>query len=215
MRHGRFEVALDEGFEWFKTEIERTGFEWEFWWRFDLEHLYVPGTSIIDLGGCMGLNALTFSDFGPVYTYEPVYHEYIEANCRLNTLVNSITVMPIGISSENCEINIYKPHIKAANNGIASMERSYEDGTELRVPVFRLDDVYTSDQPIGIIKIDVEMHELYALKGSINLIRKYKPVIFIELFNYSENPCVDFLKNLGYSRILSRPYDNYVFIHKE
>lgn len=47
--------------------------------------------------------------------------------------------------------------------------------------------------PIGLYHIDVETHELQTLKGSQNLIRKYKPLITIEIFvdNNKGNKCKD------------------------
>jgi len=46
--------------------------------------------------------------------------------------------------------------------------------------------------PIGLYHIDVETHELQTLKGSQNLIRKYKPTIAIEiLIDNNGNKCKD------------------------
>jgi len=194
--------------------VKNSLLEWEYWWRCDIDHIYVPGTAIVDVGGNMGWNALMFSDYAEVYTYEPLYNDYIVHNCSHNILANQITVYPYGLSSFNGQIQIFSPPEHSGENGLASMNRRFQDGVETTVNVARLDDVYTGG-PFSIIKIDVEFHELDVIKGAEQLIRRYKPAIFIEIFNYSENPCVDFLHKMGYSRVLKRPHDNYVFIFRD
>lgn len=50
-------------------------------------------------------------------------------------------------------------------------------------------DIIASDyHPIHAIKIDVEGDELNVLKGSINIINKYKPILFIEIHPYRFDP---------------------------
>lgn len=213
MLNGRFEMTVPEN-DFIANFVINSSLEWECWWRCDMDYLHVPGTAIVDVGGNMGWNALTFSDYGVVHTYEPLYTEYIYKNCSQNIIKNEITVYPYGLSSINGEIEIFTPPDDSGKNGLASMNKQFHGGDTHMVRVARLDDVYTGGH-FSIIKIDVEMHEFEVLKGAEQLIRKYKPAIFIEIFNYLENPCVGFLYSLGYTRVLARPHDNYVFIFRD
>ena len=211
---GRFEMEVPEN-DFIAKFVQDNKLEWEFWWRCDLDHLYIPGTSIVDVGGNMGWNALVFSEYGPVHTYEPLYHSWLATNCSKNILKNTVVVYPYGLSSTNGECKIFIPPTETCNNnGLASMNKSFWNGHETIVPIARLDDVYTGG-PFSIMKIDVEQHELEVLTGAEQLINRYKPVIFIEIFNYFENPCVAFLHRMGYSKVLQRPHDNYVFIYRD
>lgn len=54
---------------------------------------------------------------------------------------------------------------------------------------------------IGLIKIDVEGHELLALKGMIKIINRRKPIIVFEQNRdiYNGTPdVIEFLRSLGY-----------------
>ena len=48
---------------------------------------------------------------------------------------------------------------------------------------------------LSCIQLDVEGHELPALKGALNTIEKYKPIILIE---DNENVCNEFLLSIDY-----------------
>ena len=50
--------------------------------RETVKNLYKPGTDLLDIGGNIGYNALMFSDYGPVHSYEPVFHSIIEKKYR-------------------------------------------------------------------------------------------------------------------------------------
>lgn len=56
-------------------------------------------------------------------------------------------------------------------------------------------DAQLPDEPIAVIKIDVEGHELAVLKGGVNIIEAHHPVIAVEM----NDPAVrDFLSARGY-----------------
>ena len=71
--------------------------------RETVKNLYKPGTDILDIGGNIGYNALMFSDYGPVHSYEPVFHSIIEKNIEINKLKNDIFVHPYALSDKNEE----------------------------------------------------------------------------------------------------------------
>ena len=57
---------------------------------------------------------------------------------------------------------------------------------------------------IGMIKIDVEGHELNAFKGMKLLLKKTKPIILFEqnrgIFNWTSDE-VEFLRSIGYKHL--------------
>jgi len=190
--------------------------EWDSWMRQDLPNIYKPGTDILDVGGNIGYNTLMFSDYGPVHSFEPLFYAIINKNVSQNMLNNPVTVYPFGLSNVAEQVLIYKPKTQdfgLTNYGGCSMAMTtaksndyFSDG--ITVNVNRLDDVYQGIP--SIIKIDVEGHEYNVLLGAENTIRKYKPALYIEIFDIETTPIIPFIKSIGYNMILERPECNYL-----
>jgi FkbM family methyltransferase len=70
----------------------------------------------------------------------------------------------------------------------------------VQVDTIRLDDVI--DRPVGLIKIDVEGHEMAVLRGATRILKSNKPNLLIEIEERHSPGCVtaafEFLGSLGY-----------------
>ena len=216
VNNGKYEVSIIEDDIYIGRCIEN-GMEWDGWMRNDVKTYYKPGTDIIDVGGNIGYNTLMFSDYGPVHTFEPLFHSIISQNIHQNKLKNNVKVYPIGLSSKKEEnVKIYLPvveHNTGINYGGAGLHINGLTNTENyeMVNLDKLDDVYFGKP--SIIKVDIEGHEEEFLKGATETIKKYHPTLFIEIHNFSEeDPIVKFLWSHGYTRAISRPEWVYIFI---
>lgn len=212
-RVGKFRVSYPLDDQYIGPLLQR-GHEWDGWMRHDLEKYYRPGTDILDVGGNVGWNALMYSDFGPVHTFEPLFHEYITKNIEQNSLTNPVRLHPYGLSSSECEVPIFLPKKDGPvrNYGGTSLQPS--DGHEsdgIMVSLKRLDDVYDGPGP-SLMKVDVEGHEMAVLEGAIETIKRWKPVIWIEIFDFPQSPVLKFMKEMGYTQIHGRPEHNYLFV---
>ena len=200
----------------------RRGYEWDGWMRQDLPHIYKPGTDILDIGGNIGWNALMFSDYGPVHTFDPMFHKVIKRNVDQNILSNMVRVHPYGLSSEEGTATFYLP--KHETNGLcnyggsslhpidrANLDPKYAGYEDLGsvVELKRLDDVYTGTP--SVIKLDVERHEIDVIKGAWETITKHKPSMYIEILDPGNDEIVKLLEPLGY-KMVERPENNYLFI---
>ena len=85
----------------------------------------------------------------------------------------------------------------------------YRKETSTMVQTVRLDDVYTGVP--SIMKVDVEGHEFEVLLGAENTIKRHKPALYVEIFDYEKSPIVPWLMNMGY-RATPRPEHNYLFV---
>ena len=58
-------------------------------------------------------------------------------------------------------------------------------------------------EKIDFIKIDIEGAEFHALKGMKTVLKKYKPVLLIEILHYQDDRklILSFLKDLGYQQL--------------
>ena len=105
------------------------------------------------------------------------------------------------------------------NLGGSQMYKNKDDipkGLNVRdINLARLDDVLTEDYGKDILlKIDIEGHELDALRGGENFIRKNQPVISIEQhtedFIDESSPTLEFLAKMNYEFFLfESPYDKF------
>jgi len=211
---GKFKVTCIEDDQYIGPVL-RAGHEWDGWMRHDLQQFYTPGTDILDIGGNIGWNALMFSDYGPVHTFEPLFHEYIQKNVDQNTLRHPVTIHPYGLSVKECQAPIYLPKCDGSlrNYGGTSLHVSdgFDESSATMITLKRLDDVYTGPG-VSMMKIDVEGHELDVLRGARETIQKWRPTLWVEIFNFSTNPVVEFLmKDLGYKNVQARPESNYLF----
>jgi hypothetical protein len=192
----------------------RRGLEWDGWMRADLPNIYRPGTDIVDVGGNIGCNALMYSDYGPVHTFEPILHNVLTENVNRNTLRNPVTVHPYGLSNTAGTQNMYM--VQADANGLVN----YGSGTVVErdnqesVGTFefkRLDDVYSGTP--SVMKIDVEGHEYQVILGGLETIKRSLPALYIEIFDFETSPIVPLLTDLGYTSF-PRPEHNYLFTNK-
>lgn len=190
--------------------------EWDGWMRYDIPHMYKPGTDILDIGGNIGFNALMFSDYGPVHTFEPLFHSVITKNLNQNVLRHPVQMYPVGLSNVVSNVSMFLPKPQDfgfTNYGGSSMtlSESHKEQGSVIVPTVRLDDVYSGTP--SIVKLDVEGHEFEVLLGAENTIRTHKPSMYVEIFDFDNSPVVPWLKNLGYNTVVPRPEANYLFIN--
>ena len=210
VQNGKFTVRVISDDQYIGRLIQN-GYEWDGWMRIDLPQITTPVKDIIDIGGNIGWNALMFSDYAPVHTFEPWFHPIIRSNIDQNTTQFPITLHPYGLSSENTESDFWLyPHTgDVCNYGGASLHGA-SDYTKApsRVQLRRLDDVYSGTP--GLIKIDVEGHECEVLKGAEQTIRRHRPFLYVELFDFDRNPATEYIRHLGYTQFVKRPEHNYL-----
>jgi len=212
--NGKYNVFIIKDDEYIGPTIAHN-IEWDGWMRDDIAALYKEGTDIIDVGANIGYNSLMFSDYGPVVSFEPVYHEVVVKNAKQNAILHSINIFPCALSNEEKQMQIFIPSKGCQSNthinyGGTSFHPTEEmKGVGIEVQCCRLDDVYMGIP--SIIKIDVEGHELQVLEGAQETIRKHKPALLIEIHDFENNPVAKFIESLGYGTPLERPEAMFIY----
>ena len=219
VNNGLYNVFVIEDDEYIGPLIAR-GYEWDGWMRRDIKENYKQGTDILDIGANIGYNTLMFSDYGPVHSFEPVYDKIVEANIKSNNLKNPVKLYGCALSNVECVSNMYAPqrgcqYENKINYGGTSLCMHGErlGNQTVQAQCKRLDDIY--DGTPSIIKIDVEGHELQALEGAINTIKKHMPMIFIEIHDFENSEIPKFLENLGYGTPVERPEAMFLYRAKD
>lgn len=187
-----------------------SGHEWDRWMRRDVRRWHVPGTEILDIGANIGYNTMMFSDYGPVVSFEPVFHKIVELNVKSNALRYGVQVIPCALSDEKTISTIHIPSRGCESNTLVNYGgASFNLGDDMRgegINAYceRLDDIYTGTP--SFVKIDVEGHELKVLKGAEETLKKHTPTVLIEIHDFSEdNEVHKFMMSLGYSMPEKRP----------
>lgn len=79
------------------------------------------------------------------------------------------------------------------------------------VPALALDDIGYQFNNVGVIKIDVEGFEYFVLLGAQEIIKKYKPIIFIEIWDINREKIFELMENhYGYQLELIDDEQNYI-----
>ncbi len=78
------------------------------------------------------------------------------------------------------------------NSGVVRVDSFEENNPNL---VISLDDLYFNE-PVKFIKIDIEGHEYSAFEGMLKLIKRDKPMVWLE---DNEQVAVPYLQSLGYN----------------
>ncbi|NVJ47333.1 MAG: FkbM family methyltransferase [Cytophagia bacterium] len=160
------------------------------------------GETVLDLGACWGDTSLYFANKvgkkGKVYAFEfiPSNLEILEINLALNPdLKDLITVIPRPVS------DISGKELFFIDSGPASKcsVQPFISGGDFVYSISLDDFISEFNIPkVDVIKMDIEGAELSALKGSIGIIKRFRPKLMIALYHsindFSEIP--NFLKSL-------------------
>ena len=157
-----------------------------------------PGDWVLDVGANVGHYSSKLSELvghnGRVFSFEPVPQtfEILAANMACCPICN-VTLFNVAVSDAMGTVgmsipkfntglqNYYQASVTAESAGLSVMAMPIDS---LRFP-----------SPISLIKIDVEGHELSALRGMENLLKRDQPVLIVE---GQAEPVREYLRSLGY-----------------
>ncbi len=123
-----------------------------------------------------------------------------------NKLTN-VELVPSAVGDEKTVLKMVLPlNGKVKMQGLAHVVHDsideWNEGEQIDVNCERLDDI-ANGEPIAGIKMDIENFEYFALKGAQNLLKKDKPVVYLELWeNENRDKCFEFLRSLNYQAFI-------------
>ena len=155
------------------------------WEMFHLRKLLHPGSVILDVGANFGHYSITLADAlhkdCSVLAFEPFPPnlERLRTNIRMNSLEDIIQIHAIGLSDS---VGSGYMTTRADNSGAATLAAS--GGAEgYHVALTTLDFFYAHHriEKLDFMKIDIEGYEEKLLIGGKETIRRFSPLILIEL----------------------------------
>ena len=137
------------------------------------------GTSL-DIGAHTGIYALLVATLSPetrvlAFEPEPRIFPALVANLELNGFAN-VSALQIALSDRNGEAQLAISPDRTA----ASLENREPGAPLVMVRTARADDLV--DDPVGLVKIDVEGHEMAVLRGMAGILERDHPALVIECF---------------------------------
>ena len=151
----------------------------------------------IDVGSNIGSASLflakNFKD-SKIISIEPTFYAYNKflKNLELNPVLKK-QIVPVNnlVSSKQINREIYSSWKVTKSNSDKTHNLHLGIAKEYNNSYIRLDDLLTNYKfnSIDFIKIDVDGNELFVLQSAMECLKKFKPIIFIELapYLYKEN----------------------------
>jgi len=165
----------------------------------------------IDIGAHIGRYSLLGSKLvgseGFVIALEPVPETYatLRENLRSNNVIN-VVALPIAAWSSNCVLEIFVPPGRSGSSAIVTRHFTGLEfkGRRISVKAIALDNLVEDLRVsrVDLIKIDAEGAELEIIKGSLDIIRKYRPAIIAEVRRENLLRVLSFLRGFEYRAVL-------------
>ncbi|MFA6254121.1 MAG: FkbM family methyltransferase [Candidatus Paceibacterota bacterium] len=157
-----------------------------------------------------------------IYAFEPVDYLYqlSAENIKLNKLNDSVVLAKAALAEKTGQAEIFIESIRSSLVPYTADHLAH--GKKEFVPTIKIDD-WRKDQPIkkiGVIFLDIEGYELFALRGAEEVLKKDKPTLVVEISQkildqmpISEDDIINYLESLGYDLYVID--DNYDTAHIE
>jgi FkbM family methyltransferase len=178
-------------------------------------------TKFIDIGANCGFYSFQFAiQKLEVLAFEPNSEALLKMKNTISqneNLKNKIKIFPYGLSNVNSKMQmrsmIKHGYVQTGGPGINFEKKTQNKDYKVYDAEFKIGDEILNIQKNNLaIKIDVEGHELYVLKGIQNLLKSNKCLIQIEIFKKNFNLVNSYLLNKNFILIDQfKKRDNYFY----
>ena len=159
------------------------------------------GLIFLDIGSNIGFYTIPIAKYiknkslnCKVYSFEPLESNFnrMKENIKLNNVSKKISSYNIGLSDNNGQAKLilrddFKKGSKTGNASIENISNDESDYKTVNIKLKKLDEIWSDinqdNFSIGIIKLDIEGHEPYFLRGANKVIENNLPAIYMEVNN--------------------------------
>lgn len=198
----------------FKSEVPSIHF---------VRHARLSGKTVLDIGANRGIYSIYMSRAagrdGRVIAFEPQPElgEHL-ARVKRDFRLDNLEIENSGLSSAPATMKMWRPKV---GSGSANLYGDNNAGwSQIEVPVIRLDDYLQQAgvDSVDLIKCDIEGHELDALRGGVEMLRRDMPALILECAHTEavNGELFGFLEDLGYDGhfYYVAPGDHRSWLHK-
>lgn len=164
---------------------------------------------ILDIGANIGIMTAWLAKEKPnasVISFEPIKENFEVLTKVINSKgYTNVSLNNLALGRQKGILTMIMPIINnAKQQGLSHVFHANEkydyDGIKYEVAVEKLDSLpEIASSKITGIKMDVENFEYEVLLGAEMILKKYKPILYVELWdNENRKKCFEFVLNLGY-----------------
>lgn len=149
-----------------------------------LSVLGIQSGAAVDVGAYIGTHSVFFGaviGLNPVISFEPNARvlEALKHNLAANGILGRATVIHKALGSEDGYAQL--SHGREDNMGTAAIVRGGKDSSSVEVATLDGELRRRSIDRVALIKIDVEGYEIPVLDGALEALRKFRPLLCIEV----------------------------------
>lgn len=185
-----------------------------------LDRFLEPGMTFLDAGANEGIYSVFAAQLvgseGTVWAFDPSQREIsrLTRNVELNN--SRVRIFPVALADQIGEATMLVAGY--GHEGLNTMGQFFhevEGATKELIPVTTLDDIVKENplERLDFIKIDVEGAELKLLQGAATTLRRYRPLLLLEVADRtlrqqgsSREQLLDYLRTLDYELYIFDPY---------
>ncbi len=167
---------------------------------------------ILDIGANLGIMSYYLAKKKPdsqIFSFEPVTENLqILKKVVHEKKLSNVKIFEIALGNKNEIGTMILPEVNhVVMQGLSHIVHDsitdFNQGKKMNIEIKKLDDlqeINKSEMPVIGIKLDVENFESFVLEGAIATLKKYKPIIYTELWeNENRTKCIKILTELNYS----------------
>lgn len=169
---------------------------------------------ILDVGASHGdtlkeIKEITNGQFEHIYCLEPDKECFKKLNTTKDELgLCNVSTLNKGAWDITTKLSFLSDQGQGSSKVVETQEKTSYEESLYTIETVSLDEIIK--EPVSFIKMDIEGAELNALKGSKNIIKKYKPKLAICVYHKKE----DFIEIFKYIKNLSPDYKIYLRHHQ-
>lgn len=173
--------------------------------------LIPENSTVFDIGANIGIMTVYLAQkfkHSAIFSFEPM-PDNLTALKRVVQHFNltNVTIVETALGEKSGQLEMVMPvrnsvKFQGLSHAVHESIPDNNDGIRFKVPVQTLDEMSEFKNmkfPLSAIKIDVENFEYFVLKGGENLLIKYKPIVYAELWdNENRSQCFSLMTSIGY-----------------